>query len=70
VSLNRTVYERDKCGGDITLRDGPLLGTEIEQVFTKACYTLDIFPHNIGIKRYCDKEIILSHGCLKVQVSS
>jgi len=33
-------------------------------------YTLDIFARDIAIKRYFDKKIILSHGCLKVKVSS
>ena len=31
---------------------------------------LDIFARDIAIKRYCDKKIILSHGCLKAKVSS
>jgi len=31
---------------------------------------LDIFAHNIAIKRYCGKKIILSHECLKAKVSS
>jgi len=40
----------------------------LEMVYlTKGLYTLDIFAHNIAIKikRYCDKKIILNHGCLK-----
>jgi len=32
-------------------------------------YTLDIFARDIAIKRYWDKKIILSHGCLKAKVS-
>jgi len=40
------------------------------KVFLKGCYTLDIFARDIAIKRYCDKKIILSHGCLKAKVSS
>jgi len=36
----------------------------------KGLYTLDILTNNIAIKRYCDKKIILCHGCLKAKVSS
>jgi hypothetical protein len=30
--------------------------------FSKALFTRDILVHNIVIKRYCDKNIFLSHG--------
>ncbi len=33
----------------------------------EASYTLDIFAHNIAIKIHCDKNIILSHECLKAK---
>jgi hypothetical protein len=36
----------------------------------KALFTRDILMHNIATKRYCDKNIFLSHGCLKAKVSS
>ena len=36
----------------------------------KALVTLDIYTHNIAIKRYLDKKIILSHGFLLAKVSS
>ncbi len=29
-----------------------------------ALFTRDIFAHNIAIKRYCNKNIFLSHGSL------
>jgi len=35
-----------------------------------ALFTRDILTHNIAIKRYCDKKIFLSQGCLKAKVSS
>jgi len=36
----------------------------------KALYTLDIFARDIAIKRYFNKKIILSHGCLKAKVTT
>ena len=36
----------------------------------KGLVTLDIFTHNIAIKRYFDKKIILSHRFLMAKVSS
>ncbi len=36
----------------------------------KGLYTLDIFAHNIAIKRYCNKKIIFSHRFLLAKVSS
>ena len=46
-----------------------LLGRVIS-VLIKALVTLDILAHNISIKRYCDKKIILSHGFQLAMVSS
>jgi len=40
-----------------------------QSLLSKVFYTLDIFAHNIAIKRYFDKNIILSHGCLKAKES-
>jgi len=37
--------------------------------FVFGCFE-DIFARHIAIKRYCDKKIILSHGCLKAKESS
>jgi len=39
-------------------------------VQVKALFTRDILTHNIAIKRYFDKNIFLSHGCLKAKLSS
>jgi hypothetical protein len=46
-----------------------------ESIFKKlllitALFTWDILKHNISIKRYCGKNIFLSHGYLKAKVSS
>jgi len=37
---------------------------------SKALFTQDILTHNIAIKRYCDKNIFLSHRYIKAKVSS
>jgi hypothetical protein len=39
-----------------------ILKKYISKLHIKGLYTLDIYAHNIAIKRYCNKNIFLGHG--------